>query len=659
MMPIRIQTACWTLAVAFAVLAPATWRSTVDGAERVAPVAVGEKASGSESLRDMLGNARPLSDFEGKAFVLAFVGVDCPLANLYVPRLVEMHETYSDRNVQFLAVYPNRPETLGDIAAHAYERAIPFPVMKDFSALLADELGVTRTPTVCILDEDLNLRYRGRIDDQYAVATRRTAPRHHDLRDALDAVLAGKKLDRPEVAADGCPLNRSAPVARKDTVTYHEHVAPILRAHCVECHREGQIGPMTLVSYDDVVANGESVKEVVEQRRMPPWHADDRFGHFDNDRRIPADQLATIAGWFEQGMPQGDPGAGTPYDASRFANKWTIKPDMVVAMPEPAKVDAGGVMPYQYYLVATNFKEDRWVTASEAIAGNPAVVHHVIVYFAAPSRGSFFDGNGETQILAIGGPGEGVFRAPEGTALRLPKGTELLFELHYQPNGVATTDLTEVGIVFSDKPPKRELRMNMFGTEDLRIPPHAPHHAQRASFEFEKDGQIFAMLPHMHWRGKAYQASIETTDGKTETLLSVPRYDFNWQSFYRFAEPIEAKAGTQVHSVAHWDNSANNLANPDPSIEVHYGLQTSEEMMYGFLTYAYDEPVQESLPPPKPNLFATLMFKGMDKDKSGLIEPDEMPADMRQEMLSDGMQFRSGITPLAFRALVMESHHEH
>ncbi len=644
--------------IAVAALAVAPWFTESRAAERAAPAAIGQEISASESLRDLLGNARPLADFDGKAFVLAFLGVDCPLANLYVPRLVEMNEAYKDRDVQFIAVYPNRPETLDDIAAHAYERDVPFPVMKDFAAMLADELGVTRTPTVCVLDESLKLRYRGRIDDQFAVASRRAAPRHHDLRDALDAVLSGSEVPKAEVAADGCPLNRSAPPAREDAVTYHEHVAPILRAHCVDCHREGQIGPMTLVSYDDVIANAESVQEVIEQRRMPPWHADKRYGHFNNDRRIPDEQLARLAAWFASEMPEGDPAQGTPFDASQYSQKWKIRPDMIVRMPETAEVIATGVMPYQYYLVPTNFEEDRWVVASEALAGNPAVVHHVIVYFASPSRGSFFDENHETQILAIGGPGEGLFRAPEGTALRLPKGTELLFEMHYQPNGVATTDRTEVAMTFSDKPPQRELRMNMFGTEDLKIPAHDPHHARRVSFEFEKDAQIFAMLPHMHWRGKAYQATIEHPDGKTDTLLSVPRYDFNWQSFYRFAEPIQAKAGTKVHSVAHWDNSANNLANPDPSIDVRYGLQTSEEMMYGFLTYAYDEPVQESLPPEKPNLFATLMFKGMDKDKSGIIEPEEMPDDMKQQMLAQGMVFRSGLTPLAFRALMFDTPHQ-
>ncbi len=594
-----------------------------------------------------------MADFEGKAIVLAFIGVDCPLANLYIPRLIEMHQAYADKGVQFLAVYPNRPETLEHISAHAYERSVPFPVLKDFDAELADSLGVSRTPTVVVLNSDHQLCYRGRIDDQFAVASRRSATRHHDLRDAIDAVLQDKPVERAEVASDGCPLNRAAPTTSKQPLTYHEHVASIIHDRCVECHRPGQIGPMPLLTYDDVVDNAESIAEVIEQRRMPPWHADGRYGHFANNRRLSDDQLATLLGWFEQDMPEGQAAADVK-EVDRSERRWNIQPDVVFRMPEAAEVPADGVMPYQYYLVPTNFEEDRWVVASEALPGNPEVVHHVIVYFVGEGRGSFFGSDLETQILAIGGPGEGIFRAPEGTALRLPKGTELLFEMHYQPNGLASKDLSEVGIVFTDQPPERELRMNMFGTEDLNIPAHDPHYAQEVSFTFDKDGTIYSLLPHMHWRGKAYSAWIEHDDGRIETLLTVPRYDFNWQTAYRFAQPLAVKAGTTIHSRAHWDNSANNLANPDPTQDVHYGIQTSEEMMFGFLSYAYDEPVQEQLPSEKPNALAAMIFKSMDKNSNGLIEPSEMPERMRKELLDEGMQINTSITPRAFRALMMD-----
>lgn len=620
-------------------------------AVEVEAVKIGDPVIKSGSLRDTLGNGRLLSDIDAKAVALVFVGTKCPLASILMPKLVRMSEEYAKRDVEFVLIYPNAPETLVEIAAHSYEREVPFLVLKDFGAELADNLGVSRTPTVCVLDENKKLRYRGRVDDQYSVSSRRAAARHHELRDALDAVISGAKVEHPEVASDGCPINREQPKITTGDWDYHQHIAPLFREACVDCHRPGQIGPMTLTSYDDINDHAETIIEVVQQRRMPPWHADRRYGHFKNDRALTEDQIGIITSWYQAGMPEGESPADSVVAADAIDSRWSINPDAVYQMPETAEVPADGVVPYLYYVVPTNFTEDRWVVAAEAIAGNPSVVHHVIAYFIAPGRGSFYSGDGDVQILAIGGPGEGTMQVPDGTALRLPKGSELIFEMHYTPNGVATTDLSKVGVVFADKPPRRELRIHMFGNEDLSIPPFARHHQHEANFTFAKDGQIFAILPHMHWRGKSYQAWIDDAGGNRNILLSVPRYDFNWQTYYRFGQPVEVAAGTTIRSVAHWDNSANNLSNPDPSIEVGYGLQSSEEMMYGFLTYIYDEPVQAPTPA-KSNLLAAIFFKKMDKDKSGLVESDEMPLSLQKEMDDAGMEIRGGLTPLLLEAFM-------
>jgi len=634
------------------------WSISIAIASDADPVQIGDQIIKNASLRDTLGNARLLSDIEAKAVVLAFVGTECPLASLSIPKLVRMSDEYAERGVAFVLVYSNQPETLVQIAAHSYERDVPFLVLKDFDVELADMLGVSRTPTICVLDESKKLRYRGRIDDQYSVASRRATARHHDLRDALNAVLTGAEVEHPEVAADGCPLNREKAKVAAGDLTYHEHIAPLFREACVDCHRPGQIGPMSLLAYDDVSDHAETIVEVIHQRRMPPWHADRRYGHFQNDRALTEDQIGIVLGWYEAGMPEGEATTESEEAKDRVAkenaqNRWRTTPDVIYRMPETAEIPADGVIPYQYYVVPTNFKEDRWVLSAEALPGNPEVVHHVIAYFVAPGHGSFFTGSGDVQILAIGGPGEGTLDMPEGTALRLPKGSELIFELHYTPNGVATTDRTEVGVVFADEPPQRELRIHMFGSEELAIPPGAQHHHHEADFTFAKNGKIYALLPHMHWRGKAYQAWMDGPNGEKNILLSVPRYDFNWQTYYHYADPVPVKAGETIHSVAHWDNSANNLANPDPTIEVKYGLQTSDEMMYGFLTYVYDEPVRD-LAPAKPNMLASMMFQAMDKDKSGRIEPNEIPESFQQQLEAEGMQIRGGLTPLLLEALMTE-----
>jgi len=624
---------------------------TLTHAAATAEVAIGSKIGDVASARDMQGNVRHLHDFEGQAFVLLFVGIDCPIANLYMPRLIELEAEYRARDVQFLAVYPNEPEAVDRVAAHAYERGVPFPVLKDFGQELAGAVGATRTPEVCVLDERFVLKYRGRIDDQYAVATRRPQPRHHDLTAALDAVLAGEQVARADVKADGCLINRTQPNLTTEPLTFHRDIEPIMQQRCQECHRKGQIGPFTLTSYQDLLDNVEPVAEVVRQRRMPPWHADERYGSFHNARRLSDGEITTLLSWIEQGMPQGDPADAPP--PRNWLEGWQIEqPDVVIEMPIEAEIPAEGVLPYRYYFVPTNFKEDRWARMAEAKPGNPSVVHHIIVYMISPGRASL-GGDNESGFLVGFAPGSDAVKLPPGAALRIPKGAEFVFELHYTPTGVPQTDRSSVGIVFADGPPKREVFVNFFEhDDDLFIPANDPHHSQRATFRFPSDSTLISVLPHMHWRGKAYHYDIEYPDGTKDVLASIPRYDFNWQTTYQFAEPLEIPKGTVVRSVAHWDNSHNNLANPDPSRNVEEGLQTTEEMMLGFLTYTTDEPVVGQLPVLKPNPFIGAMFKRLDKDKSGYIELEEIPKPMRAALAQEGIEFGTGLSRLGVEALM-------
>ena len=251
----------WTIALAIPVLLTSAFHFVM--AQRGSQAMFEAAVSDVGSLRDVQGNARSLHDFEGDAFVLVFIGVDCPLANLYIPRLVELEAAYRAKDVQFLAIYPNERDDLDRIAAHAYEREIPFPVLKDFGQELADAVGATRTPEACVLDDRFVLAYRGRIDDQYSAATRRPAAQRHDLTEALDAVLMGKKPTRRQIPADGCQINRANPDHANGDLTYHRHIEPILQRRCQQCHRKGQIGPFPLTSYADLADHVEPVAEVV------------------------------------------------------------------------------------------------------------------------------------------------------------------------------------------------------------------------------------------------------------------------------------------------------------------------------------------------------------------------------------------------------------
>jgi peroxiredoxin len=615
-------------------------------------VAIGDKVPDGSSLRDRHGNRRSLSGFAGhKALVLVFLGADCPLSNLYAAGLVEMEKRYRPRGVQFLAVYPNEHEDLDQVAAHAFDRDLPFPVLKDFGQRLALRTGVRRVPAAVVLDDHYVLRYRGRIDDQYAAASRRPKPTRADLTEALDDVLAGKPVRVAETEVDGCLLDRSAQQSARAGVTYARDVAPILQKRCQGCHRANQAAPFTLLTYDDAVRHAAMIKEVTAQRRMPPWHADARYGSFSNDRRLSRAEIDTLAAWVEGGMVRGaDKDMPRPLD---WPQGWLHgKPDLVLSMPEEFEVPADGVVPYKNWITETNFDEDKWVTVAEARPGVPGVVHHVVVYILR-DRGRPRDGN--LSILVGWAPGDLGLVCPPDTALRLPKGARLRFEMHYTPNGKAVKDRSSVGITFARKPPKYEMFLDGLTNSWFEVPPQDPHFKAEAAFRFRADARILSFTPHMHWRGKDFRYEVMYPDGKRETLLSVPRWDFNWQSVYRFREPVKVPVGSRVHAVAHWDNSANNPLNPDPKKAVRFGLQSWEEMMVGFVAYVWERPeeaaAQLAKSPPTP---ADLFFDRLDVNGDDFITPDEIPARFRLALWVGGVTRSEKISRAEFATLYEE-----
>jgi peroxiredoxin len=606
--------------------------------EPLKAAAVGDRVPNSSSLRDLHGNRRPLHNFAGhKAVVLAFLGADCPVSNLYAPRLVELEQQYRAKGVQFLAIYANENEDLDQIAGHAHDRDIPFPVLKDFGARLATLTGVTRVPAVVVLDGEFNLRYRGRIDDRYGVASRRPKATRDDLAAALDELLAGKKVTLAETEADGCTLDRAVKQPGKTEVTYTKHVAPILQKRCQSCHRAGQAAPFTLESYDDAVKHAGMIREVTAQRRMPPWHADPRFGHFANDRRLTREEIDTLTAWAEGGTPRGDEkDLPKPVD---WPKGWVHgKPDLVISMPEEFEVPADGVLNYQNWYIDTNFTEDRWVTIAEARPGTPSVVHHVVVYILQEGQRGPVGRDGNLLILVGWAPGDLGLVCPPDTALRVPKGARLRFEMHYTPNGKVTKDRSSVGLTFAKSPPKHEMMISEFANTSFEVPAESPHHRAEASFRFRADARVLSFAPHMHWRGKDYFYEVIYPDGKRETLLSVPRWDFNWQNVYRFEEPLKVPKGARLHAVAHWDNSVNNPLNPDPKKSAKFGLQTWEEMMVGFVAYVWERPETAAELAKNPPTPAELLFDRLDVNGDGFITPDEVPERMKLLLLTSGVK---------------------
>ncbi|MCX7701766.1 MAG: redoxin domain-containing protein, partial [Gemmataceae bacterium] len=469
---------------------------------------IGARIADIGGLRDLRGNARNLHSFRNdKGVVLAFLGTECPIANLYVPRLCELEAKYRTQGIQFLAVYPNRSEDLDQIAMHSSDRDIPFPVLKDPESKLAKAVGVARVPSVALLDRDWVLRYRGRIDDQYGVSFRKPKAGRTELVDALDDLLADRAVRVPEADADGCLIDDQERRYEKPGVTYAKEVARILQDRCQECHRPGQTAPFSLLTYDDAARHARMIKEVVTQRRMPPWHADPRFGQFANDRRLTQDEIDILAAWVDAGRPKGDERDLPP--PLSFVSGWRHgQPDMIFTMPEEFEVPAEGSLPYQKWTIDPGFTEDKWVRIAECLPGAPAVVHHLVVYILPPGKKEPYSADGTISILAGWAPGDLGTVCPPDTAMRLPKGCKLEFELHYTPNGTATKDRSSVGIHFADKPPKYEYFTNSFANESIVVPPHDPHYRAEQIWRLRGDARIISMVPHMHWRGKSYRYEV-------------------------------------------------------------------------------------------------------------------------------------------------------
>jgi len=619
----------------------------------VRTTAIGMKVAAGSSLRDLRGNRRALHSFTGnKAIVLVFLGADCPVANLYLPGLIEIEKRYRAKQVQFLGIYANEHEDLDQMAGHSADRDIPFPVLKDAGQGLAGRLGVTRVPTVALLDGGFVLRYRGRVDDRYGVASRRAKATRADLVEALDEVLAGKKVTVAETEADGCLLDRGRKQPSK-AATYTKDVAPILQKRCQVCHRPGQAAPFALLTYDDAVRHAAMIREVTTQRRMPPWHADPRHGRFANERRLTSAEIETLTAWIDRGMPRGND-KDLP-KAADLPRDWLHgQPDMVISMPEEFHVPADGVLPYKNWIIDTNFKEDKWVRIAEAHPGARGVVHHVVVYILQEGQRGAVGRDGRLAILVGWAPGDLGLVCPPETALRVPKGARLRFEMHYTPNGTAVKDRSAVGLTFAPKPPKYEMLLNEFANMAIEVPAHDPHYKAEALFRLRADARILGFSPHMHWRGKDYRYEVIYPDGKRETLLSVPRWDFNWQSVYRFAEPLKLPKGAKLHAVAHWDNSANNPLNPDPSKSVRFGLQSWEEMMVGFVAYVWERPGTAEELAKNPPTQADLFFERLDVNGDDFITMDEIPARMRPLMLVAGVKTPEKISRAEFNKLFNE-----
>jgi peroxiredoxin len=579
----------------------------------------------------------PLPD-QPRLTVLCFLGTECPLARLYGPRLAQLSQRYQPQEVRFLGINSNRQDSLEEVQRYVEEYNLPFPIAKDYDHQLADRFGVTRTPEVIVVDAAGQVRYRGRIDDQYRPGLTRPEATRHDLQLALDELLAGRPVSLAETEPVGCLIGRRPVVETPTALTYCRDVVPVLQRHCLECHRSGDIGPFALTDYDEVVGWGPMLVEVIDDGRMPPWHAAPHSGPFANAREMPEQDRGVLRAWVAGGMPFGDARDLPP--SVEFRTGWMLprEPDLIVSMrAEPFVVPAEGVVEYQYFVADPGFTEDRWVVGAQVLPGNRAVVHHGIV-FIRPLDGTRMRGTGWLTAYV---PGQRSAMMPSGMGRRIPAGSKLVFQMHYTPNGSEQADLTRVGLLFGEEASiTHEVLTLMALNQDFEIPPGAEDLGVTAALtRLPADAQLLALAPHMHVRGKACHV-IAHCGEERRLLLDVPRYDFNWQHVYELAQPVPLADVERLEFIARFDNSSDNPVNPDPTQYVYWGDQTWEEMAVAFFEVARPrqtpspgEPQREEERSPSPEELHAAVERFLDRfdaDGDGGVSEAEVPLSVKR-----------------------------
>jgi peroxiredoxin len=555
------------------------------------------------TLPELSGKTLTLSSLKGrKGVVLVFAGIECPRSTAAEARLGDLAKKYGAQDVAFYVINSNWSESVEAIEERVKRVSFPIPVLKDARNTVADLYKVDVQPTAIVLDGALQIRYRGLIDDHKT----EELVKHHYLRDALEALIAGKTPETTETKAVGCAIQKvGAGSVASSGVTYATHVARILNDNCVTCHRQGQVAPFSLETYEKAKAWSYEISSSAQQRSMPPWKPVTNHGAYYNERRLSDDDIALLQKWHAGGAPLGDPKETPP--ARSFPDSWALgKPDAVLKAEGGFELKAKGRDEYRCYVIQNPFDEDKWVTGIEYRPGNPRSVHHIIGYLdqsgqsekkdaADPLPGYRSDGSGPGFLpsgsLSGWAPGNQPRMLLDGVSRRLRKGERLVLETHYHKTGrVEKDEGAQVALYFAKEPVKRQLRVATVINTLVNIPAGAEDHKMTALWIVPQDIHAYDVMPHMHLIGRTVSMTATFPDGTSRDLVVIKDWDFNWQETYQFKEAIKLPRGTRVKLEARYDNSAKNPNNPsNPPKNVRWGEQTTDEMCVGFVAFTIDK----------------------------------------------------------------------
>jgi thiol-disulfide isomerase/thioredoxin len=525
-----------------------------------------------------------------KATVLLFLSTDCPVAMQYTPRINRLVEEFSAKGVEFKAYFPNEMESKDAVDMYVRERKYAFPYDLDPAGALARSKGVKTIPTAVVLDDKGKVTYLGAIDD----SKQPDKVKKTYLRDAVAAMIEGKKPPLAKTDAFGCILMAGPEPPSVAKVNFAEHVAPILYRACTTCHRPGEVAPFPLTNYEEARKWADNIAAVTKRRSMPPWKAVPGFGDFHGENRLSDLEIATLQNWALAKAPRGD--AAKEPKTPTFPKGWALgEPDLVLQPSKTFKLPAEGRDIYRHFVLKTNLKEPVWVTGIDAKPGNRTVVHHVIAFLDGKGRAAKLDGrekDGQEGYNAFGAPGfipDGALGGwapgsqpislPKGVGFRLDPGVDVVLQVHYHLSGKEEVDQTKLGLYFSKAPVQREVRIQWLANPLFRLKAGDANAVVKLTVPIFQDQICYGVMPHMHMLGKSMKAEAELPDGTRKPLIWVQDWDFNWQFTYAFKEPVRLPRGSKVHIEAMYDNSANNPNNPnDPPKDITWGEETTDEM---------------------------------------------------------------------------------
>jgi peroxiredoxin/mono/diheme cytochrome c family protein len=603
-------------------------RASVSAQPEPSKAKLGEKMP-NLTFKDDAGKAHRLYELENKkAIVIVFLSFECPVSNSYMAPLSEIAQEFGKFGVTIWGLTTNEDETPAQVAKAAKKFDPVFPVFKDERLRAADALKADFTPEVFVLDGNFVLKYRGRIDNMYSERLKKHAAiTEHNLSQTLAELVTGRPVSVPATQAIGCKIYREKrEIAKDGKVTYHRDVVPILQKHCQECHRPGEVGPFSLMTYKQAVTWAADIKDYTRRREMPPWKVSEGIA-FRDERRLTDKEIKLLADWADSGTPEGD--AKDAPKPREFPAGWRLgTPDLILSPDDDFLVGPSGKDIFRCFVMPTNLTEDKYVAAVEMRPGNPQVVHHLLLFIDTAGNGrkleqaaqereksnpvidmhtglpSKYDrGPGYTWMMGVGffpragmlgwAPGIQPRFMPDGVGFHLPKKSDIVMQVHYHRNGRAEKDRTQIGLYFAKKKidhPYQAVGLAAgSGAGPLRyffsIPPGEERFKVDGDHWASQDFTLMAITPHMHLLGKSISLTMTPPDGPEQKMLAIKQWDYNWQEMYFLKEAIQVKAGTKFHVEATFDNSAKNPLNPfSPPRRVTVGEQTTNEMCFVFLS---------------------------------------------------------------------------